>query len=50
MPEKPNKKPNKGEIREWAKSHRRGDELVVEEAKPTNTPGIEALRKVVTKL
>ena len=44
------KKPDIDEIREWAKSHKKGDELVIEKAKPTNTPVIETLRKVVTKL
>ena len=38
------------EVKEWAKSHKKGDELVVDEAKPTNIPVIETLRKVVTKL
>ena len=38
------------EIAEWVKTHKKGDKLVIEEAKPTNTPVIETLQKVVEKI
>lgn len=40
------------EILEWVKDkdRKQGDKLVVEEAKPTNTPVIESLQKVVEKM
>ena len=44
MPESPE------EIAEWVKTHKKCDELVVDDAKATNTPVIETLKKVVTKL
>ena len=43
-------KPDLEEIKEWAKSHKKGDKLIIEEAKATNTPVIETLTKVVEKL